>query len=472
MIVPNQLSLFNTESLEVTEEEEIITKRFKVSHRKVKAKGQRKLNLDRLPQEDVFHQLADGKQHCDKCGKKMSVMVERNLISREPKFHPAWFSCENHYAQVYKCVDCDKNAGNDHIVQAPTPQPLFNHSYVSPSVATEFIYSKFVLSVPFYRQVTKWAQYNITLDDRLMARAAIKLSQRLAPLYRLLQAEVQQASAVQIDETPFQVIQGKNEQGYFWTVVTPQEFSTHQVAFFYYSETRAGRTLAKIMPKDYSGAVMCDGYAAYGPKNLPFAQLGSCLVHVVRNFKNLIKAKLDHKSERKVKGGVALQATKFFSAVFRAEKEIIQSGDYTSPLEKAQLRQAKVLPLLDKAYEYLEKESDRSSGKLRKAISYALKQKQRVYLTMTRGELPLSNNHAERQIRPTTIVRKNSLFAFTVAGAQANALYYTLIQTAKLNGLNTYKYLEILLEAARSPETTDWKAYLPWSKMIQTTCLA
>ena len=202
-------------------------------------------------------------------------------------------------------------------MQAPTPQPLFNHSYVSPSVATEFIYSKFVLSVPFYRLVTKWAQYNITLDVRLMA-----------PLYRLLQAEVQQASAVQIDETPFQVIQGKNEQGYFWTVVTPQEFSTHQVAFFYYSETRAGRTLAKIMPKDYSGAVMCDGYAAYGPKNLPFAQLGSCLVHVVRNFKNLIKAKLDHKPERKVKGGVALQATKFFSAVFRAEKEIIQSGDY------------------------------------------------------------------------------------------------------------------------------------------------
>ena len=101
------------------------------------------------------------------------------------------------------------------------------------------------------------------------------------------------------------------------------------------------------------------------------------------------------------------------------------------------------------------------------AINYALNQKERVYQIFEHGELPLDNNHDEQLIRPTTIGRKNYLFAKTEAGAEANAIWYTFIQTAKLNQLKVREYLEHLLSAFTWTESPVWEAYLPWDPEIQ-----
>ena len=106
-------------------------------------------------------------------------------------------------------------------------------------------------------------------------------------------------------------------------------------------------------------------------------------------------------------------------------------------------------------------------GRLKTAINYTLSQKQRVYQIFDHGEMPLDNNHDEQQIRPTTIGRKNYLFTKSEVGAKANAMWYSIIQTAKLNKLRVREYLEYLLEAFAWTDQPDWKAYLPWAPEIQ-----
>jgi hypothetical protein len=129
--------------------------------------------------------------------------------------------------------------------------------------------------------------------------------------------------------------------------------------------------------------------------------------------------------------------------------------------------------MIDDFYQLIEEALTKSPLKpLRNAIKNALKLKKRVYQMFRHGELPLHNNHNEQLIRPTTLIRKNSLFAKSTAGAKANAIWYSIVQTAKLNHLDVFKYLETLLSAFTKRETPEIEAYLPWAREIQESCKA
>lgn len=153
--------------------------------------------------------------------------------------------------------------------------------------------------------------------------------------------------------------------------------------------------------------------------------------------------------------------------IFDTEKNL----HYTSAAEKLAQRQAKLRPLVDNFYQTLEEIRRKHPLKpLQTAIQHALHLKERVYKIFADGTMPIHNNRDEQLIRPTTIVRKNCLFARTTAGAKANAIWYSLIQTAKLNGLDPYKYLSAILNAFTKREPFEVEAYLPWAERIQVTC--
>ena len=173
---------------------------------------------------------------------------------------------------------------------------------------------------------------------------------------------------------------------------------------------------------------MCDGYRGYGQEQLPKATFGSCLIHIRRPFIELVKG-LTLKNNAQ-----AMQAVKLLSRVFHKEKNL----RYKTPAEKKAQRQKQVKPLLDAFYRFIEGIAY-PMHKLKDAVKNALKLKDRVYQIFEIGELPLSNNSVEQSIRPSTIIRKNSLFAKSTAGAEANAIFYTIIQTAKLNNLDVFK---------------------------------
>lgn len=133
------------------------------------------------------------------------------------------------------------------------------------------------------------------------------------------------------------------------------------------------------------------------------------------------------------------------------------------------MRKEKIKPLLDQFYDYLVK-IEHPMGKLRKAIENAQRLRQRVYRIFENGQVPLSNNAVEQTIRPSTLIRKNCLFAKSTAGAEANAVFYTLVATAKMNQLNPYRYFKYLFEELPNRKTVSLEAYLPWAKVIQENC--
>ena len=256
-----------------------------------------------------------------------------------------------------------------------------------------------------------------------------------------------------------QVVKSERSKCYFWAASSAKEFNQHNIAYFFYAASRGGEVIPQIIGPDYRGCLMCDGHSAYQQERLPNGTLEACLIHTARKFKEIVKI---GKGAKILQHSKAAEAATKLGEIFHTEHDL----SYTTREEKAAKRRLRLKPLLDEFYRFIG-EIKHPIGKLRVAINYALNQKERVYQIFEHGELPLDNNHDEQLIRPTTIGRKNYLFAKTEAGAEANATWYTFIQTAKLNQLKVREYLEHLLSSFTWTESPVWEAYLPWDPEIQ-----
>ena len=206
---------------------------------------------------------------------------------------------------------------------------------------------------------------------------------------------------------------------------------------------------------------MCDGYGGYSNRLYPREKFGSCLVHIRREFYRITRLL----KKEQLKHSKAYQVLKLMRPIFYYENRL----KYHNQIEKLQQRKLLVKPLVDQLYDYLE-EINFPQGQLKAAINNALKLKKRVYRIFENGQIPLTNNPVEQTIRPSTLIRKNSLFAKSIDGAQASAVYYSLTATAKLNHLNIYKYFKYLFDHLPNREDEGLEAYLPWAKQVQRNC--
>lgn len=461
-IAIDQINLFNGNQFirtdcDVTEVQEKKVKT--IVHHHVATKEQpRPQYLDDLPQEKKVEKMDD--PACPECHKKMQSIGVK-LARREVRIKQPELYCLNIYQETYKCVHCSANNASDQIVSSHVPTALIPHSYFSASILASVANFKFNLALPFYRQTSLWQAIGLPITAREMAHNIIKVSQTyLEPLHQLLEKLTQAESVIHMDETPFKVVDSHHANGYFWVTRTTDKFAKHQIAVFHYANTRSGQMVGRIMGRDYPGIIMCDGYGGYSDHLYPHAKFGSCLVHIRREFARIVKALPG--SKRASKAAAVLNIMK---EIFLAEKSIVCK----TARERLEQRQEKVRPLVDRFYEYLE-HIVRPMGKLKAAILNAQKLRRRVYRIFENGQLPLTNNPVEQCIRPSTLIRKNCLFAKTEAGAQANAVYYSLVATAKLNQLNVHKYLNYLFDHLPDANLGHLEAYLPWAKPVQAAC--
>ena len=175
--------------------------------RKCKSKESRKQLLDCLEQVEELHQLSEQELTCDQCGQMMTVIGKHEQY-REVKLVPAHLCCKIVCTETARCEHCqDPETGNDVLVQAKTPQPLFPHSYLSSSVIAEVLFEKFGLAVPFTRQTQYWERLGLPITSKHMARGVIEAGERFGQkIYERLRQEIKAAPVVQLDETPFQVL--------------------------------------------------------------------------------------------------------------------------------------------------------------------------------------------------------------------------------------------------------------------------
>ena len=298
----------------------------------------------------------------------------------------------------------------------------------------------------------------------------------LNPLYKHLQRILVNYDVLHADETELEVL---NEPGreattksYMWMYRTGN--GHEPIVLYEYQPSRAGDN-AKTFLKGFKGYLQTDAYDGYD-KLLKESKAGpamevtivSCFAHARRYFTDTLKAIEDKQSYMYTS---AYQGVKYIDRMFEFEEKILKK----SYEERYEERLSKLKPMLEVYFAWIEKEQALALPKSSygKAINYSFNQKEKLMNILKDGRLELSNNRAERAIKPFVIGRKNWLFSNTPQGAKASAISYSIIETAKENNLNPFEYLKYLFETMPNVDITkeeELNKLLPWSKELPDKC--
>lgn len=469
-----QCSIFgepdNKELKEQVEEktEEIIV------HRKKKAKkvqsGIKRSELKNIETETREYVLEENQLNCVECGKHLKK-IGTEVVRQEIEYIPAKLKLVNYVRNIYKCEECGTEKSKKEtptIIKTKTPRALLSHSFTSASLATEVIYQKYYMGVPLYRQEKVWDDRGLILPRSMTANWCIKISEYyFEPIYKLMLKKMKEQNEVlHCDETTMQCNKepGKkaSSNSYMW-VLTSGELEDKKGVIFNYSKSRNSEVAQKLL-KDYKGILVTDGYSGYNilDKELTHAE---CWAHARRYFYESVP--LDE-NKKMVTSSDGYQGVKYIDELFEVEREI----EELSAEQKVQKRDEKSRPILEKFYKWVYSTSEKyiTNKKLKEALTYVQNQKKNLNKFLEDGRIPLTNSKAERAIRPFAVHRKNWLFADTPEGAKANAIYYSIIESAKANKLNINKYINYLLEVLPQLEgeqkEEDIEKYLPWSKEL------
>ena len=434
--------------------------------------GVRAEMLAGLPQE-VEEYIIPADETCRVCGGKL-VTVGKKLVRTEVEFVPAKLVVKHVIQQVAKCSVCGTAEGENpacHFQKAAVPAPPLPHSISTPSLAAQVMYQKYALGLPLARQEKDWYRLGLVLSRNDMANWIIRCSQEwLEPVYaRILEHLREHCEVLHMDETRIQCNKEagrKAGSGYFMWVGRSAACEGIQAAFFHYAKSRNGDTAAELL-SGFHGYLVTDAYSGY--EKVEGITRCLCWSHVRRYYIESIP--LDS-SGKELPGSKGAEGRAYIDLLFRTEDRI-RDLPYE---EKKQKRQEAVRPVLDAFWSWVEKTSALTTAneRLTKALVYSTNQKKYLETFMEDGRIPVSNNLCEANIKPFATARRAWLFADTPKGARASAVLYTLVESAKANGLDVFGYLKYLLTEMPNnhhlehPEIID--RYLPWSAELPEEC--
>jgi transposase len=459
-----QISLFNEaessakpEAPEPTVEE--------ITYKRRKKQGHREEMLKDLPVETVEYHLPETEQTCE-CGNMLHIMGKE--VRKELKIVPAQVSVVEHVQYVYSCRDCEKNNTNTPVKKAKMPKPAIPGSIASSSAIAHVMSEKFVKSIPLYRQEQEWERMGIDISRQTMANWLILSSDRwLKLIYERMKEHLVQKDILHADETTLQVLKepGRNADStsYMWLYRTGR--GEDPIILYDYQTTRAAKHPIKFL-KDFKGYLHTDGYEGYSL--VPEVRLVGCWAHARRYFVDALKAMPDRKDNTPT---ATDEGINFCNKLFEIEREL---QDIT-PEERYEGRLKNSRPVLDDFKAWLQYQRPRILPKspLGAAVKYCQNQWDKLTAFLLDGRLELDNNRSERSIKPFVIGRKNWLFSNTPKGASSSAVIYSIIETAKENGLNPFEYLKYLFDNLPNINLKDINAldeFMPWSEALPQNC--
>ena len=357
----------------------------------------------------------------------------------EVEYIPASLKVIDYYRETLECRKC-KNTSNPYMDKAPIPEPVISHSYASPSSIAHVMYQKYVNAVPLYRQENDWKNLGLELKRQTMSNWIMEASQQwLAPIIYILHKNLLKEKYLHADETRIQVMKEPGRKNttdsYMWVYGTYKESET-PVRIFEYRPTRNGDH-AKAFLKGFNGYLESDAYQGY--EKVEGITRCYCWSHLRRYFVDALPPGIDNPDAT-----LPAKAIDYCGKLFKIESKI----ENLTPSEKKEQRQKHSKPLLDEFWLWVDKNKNNCppKSKLAKAFTYATNQKEGLMNFLLDGNIPISNNLAENAIRPFTVGRRNWLFSGSPDGATASAMVYSIVETAKANNLNPYKYLLYILK--------------------------
>jgi transposase len=434
-----------------------------------KTKGKRELDFEKLPREQKVHELPEDQRVCPDCGGPMHA-CGHSVVRREIEFRPAKYVGVEHVETLYGCRACERD--NDHaaLLKSPLPAPVIPGSGISSaSLIASILHCKYVLALPLHRQEQEFDRLGIPISRQTMANWAVYSSEHYFSLiFKLMQDELLKNEILHADETTLMVLRedGRKakDRSYVWLYRTSGD-TLRPVVCYEYKPSRAAACAAHFL-RGYKGYLHTDGYEAYHSKDIPGdITVVGCWTHMRRKFTDTLKPlPTDIRSKVPAAKGLA-----YCDKLFSLERSFCKQGLTAEERYAARLRESK--PVADSFFAWAKKEyaalleHDSLFGK---ALTYAVNQESWLQGVFLDGRLELSNNRVERSVRPFAVGRKNWLFANTPSGATASATIFSVVETAKANGLKPYEYLKFLLE--NLSQGTPPEECLPWLDKAQLLC--
>ena len=435
-ISPDQVRLFDEtesslliddESIDDSSSEESITV---PAH--IRKKSGRKPLPDALSRIEVVHELPEEERVCPHDGNPLKEMSE--VISEQLDIIPATIQVIRHIRKQYSCR-CGKC-----VKLAPLPAQPVPKSMASPGLLAHVTVSKYQDALPLYRQEKILQRIGVDIPRATLANWMIKAGKLVQPIINLLRDRLLGYDIMQMDETTVQVLRenGKKAQSKSYLWVQRGGPPDRPVILFDYDPGRGSSVPTRLL-EGFAGYLQTDGYDGYNAvviKNKLFHL--ACMAHVRRKFMDALKAQ----GKKKKKTSLAQQGLTLIQKVYRVEK---QAKEF-SPEERYEYRLKKAKPLIKKLREWLDKNIAQipPTSATGKALNYLNNEWDKLIVYLKDGRLHIDNNLAENAIRPFVIGRKNWLFSHSVKGVKASANLYSLIETAKANGLEPYAYLRYL----------------------------
>ena len=454
-----QGELFNEAEEQLTPSEEEVAAEETITY--TRKKTRRPSLAPELPREDVLHDLDEADKVCDDCGNDLHRMGEE--VSEKLEFIPATVKVIRHIRPKYSCRCCEQKATQTTIKIAPVPASILPKSIATPTLLAQIITAKYQFGLPLYRQEALFKSFGIELHRQTMSRWLIKLGQQLQPLYDRMHHRLLEQPALWSDDTPVKVLDVDKTQCTMWVYGCGGDKPTTMgdspplpnIVLYDYQDGRGG-THPNHFLNGYTGLLQVDGYAGYHKTQ---ATLAGCWAHARRKF-------MDAKAvQPKGKTGRADQALNLIQKLYGIEKQLNQA----TAREKQALRQTEAVPIMQQLKAWLDKTALQVPPKstIGAAVHYTLNQWDKLQVYLEQGEVAIDNNRAERAIKPFVIGRKNWLFSNTRSGAHASALLYSLIETAKANGIQPSVYLTALFEQLPHSKANDSLDHLlPWAMTL------
>ncbi len=405
---------------------------------------------DHLPRHRIVH---PGPEVCPCCGATALRKLGEDVTETLERIPASWRVIQ-HVRERFSCRACEA------ISQEPAPFHPISRGRAGPGLLAEVVFGKFGLHLPLHRQSERFAREGVPIEVSTLADWVGAVTTALAPLVGVIEAHVRASGRIHLDDTPVPVLaKGKTRTGRLWTAVRddrPFGGPDPPAAAYFYSADRSG-SHAETWLTGYAGLVQADAFSGFGrlyeAKRKPGPMIeAACWAHARRKFFDLAALQ---------KAPMAIEAVSRIDAIFAVERDI--NGRTID--ERQAVRADRSRPLVTGLEAWLRSNRSKLSPKTKVAlaIDYMLKRWPAFTRFLEDGRICVSNNAAERAIRPLAVGRRNWTFAGSDAGGRRAATMYTLIETAKLNGVDPRAWLADVLARLPGHPAKQVAELLPWN---------
>lgn len=401
-----------------------------------------------LPRTEIHH---DPESTTCGCGCALTRIGED--ISEKLDYEPGAFSVERHIRSKWACKQCET------VVQAPVAPHIIDKGIPTTNLLAQVLISKYADHLPLYRQEQIYARAGVELPRSTLADWVGRCGVELTPLVDRLRTCLLGHAVLHADETPVPMLspgKKKTHRAYIWAYATPSS-APIQAVVYDFQPTRSGKACRDFL-EDWQGQLVCDDYQGYKAGFAQGVTEVGCWAHARRKFFELAE---------RGNSPIADQALAIIGQLYDVEREIKDKP----PDERQRMREAHSRPIIKHLREWLiHQRSGLTEGtRTARAIDYSLKRWEALTRYLDNDAVPIDNNWIENQVRPWALGRKNWLFAGSLRSGQRAANVMSLIQSAKINGLDPQAYLRDVLERLPTLMYSEIDSLLPhnWSPSIK-----